>query len=1436
MSDGKVLIELKVVQKGDKLSVVAQNTKKLNKEVDENTKKNKRNKRSQEDVIKGQKGVAQTGLSSAKGFSKMNQMLGSGGSSGLVAAYATLAANVFAATAAFNAFRQAAAFEQLGEGFTFMANQAGITMGIVVDRLKEVTGGALSTQEALQGASLAVSAGFSVDQLEELAKVARGASLALGRNLNDAFDRLTRGAIKLEPEILDELGIMVRLDDATEKFAATLGKTRNELTQFERQTAFLNAINEQGIKKYGELADAVDVNPYDQLAAAFGDLTKEFLILINQGLIPIIGFFSESKAGLIGITALFGSTIITTMIPALGQVVSKSKDTAKAQLMLARQTKATTNTQVLNAKKIILTEGKQTKTIKQMAAAINAKSGIRAQAVKTERNLVAQLARAEKAAAKIAMTGDAKKITAKKARIAQIKREIAAVRVLGAAEATQLTQGLALDRARLTSRMAMITARNVEIIANVGALKGFKVALKSIALQGRLLFGTGRAAKKAAASMNLFSRATALASHSVKLLGTALLTALPQLAILTVAIALAVFLYRKFTKEAELNSVGLDMLGQTTETVSEKFDQLNKSIADASSGEIRIRQFKQTAGIFKEIAGGINATIQEIEDSDKKLEQMGPKMTFQGALEPGEDINNLSFKRRREINTEVRDFNAKRFAAESRANRLRVKGLEASKDAIKAILKDESKASELATIKLLKFFNVGTEADLLDTLKEITGSNGLGKVQEIMSKVEAETSKTSTSITNLSIGINEAEGVFSKFFQTAVKKTPFDDLVKSFSSLKKEMDVIAADPDAGLETLKTLFKESGVQMENFGITSENAATRIPKLLKEFRKLQESSRTLQDNVKQLNAEASSLGQFKAVSGDAMEAFLNKQQEAINKQLEFNKLQRDSAKEIKDPTIRQNFLDKLDAENAALNAQKKTTDEITKESLVAQLKVTEKITAATNRTALALERQLKANQQINNLRAGLGSALNPREEFEFKVSAAEAELKAAKATRDIKDKVINAERDLMIARAKADLENNLLTKLQFEAIEKALNASAKAQTDANAEDINSKTTALELLKLQAIESRSMNVAAVAMRENLGSGFDNFGAKIGIINTQMQPFLENLRKLGPEGEAMAGAQQAFLDLASAISLFSASVSELTTQFEKTFDKTEEGEFIDRLGLSPEKFAKTIAAMEIMSSVLGSMMANLKAQTAQQVAAIDKQIEAEKRADGSSAASVARIAAMDKKKEAIERKAFERNKKLQVAQTVINTATAAMMAYAQFGFPVGAILAGMILAVGKKQIDIIKNTQFQGGESDPGSVSNISVGKRDNRVDVSRGASGGETAFLRGQSGIGTNANDFIPGGAAGMRRSYAVGGQILVGERGPEVITPTQSGFNVVPNDDLNRGSSNVNFTINAVDAAGVEELLVSQRGNIIGMIREAANEHGEEFMETVNTGAY
>ena len=116
----------------------------------------------------------------------------------------------------------------------------------------------------------------------------------------------------------------------------------------------------------------------------------------------------------------------------------------------------------------------------------------------------------------------------------------------------------------------------------------------------------------------------------------------------------------------------------------------------------------------------------------------------------------------------------------------------------------------------------------------------------------------------------------------------------------------------------------------------------------------------------------------------------------------------------------------------------------------------------------------------------------------------------------------------------------------------------------------------------------------------------------------------------------------------------------------------------------------------------------------------------------------------------------------------------------------------------------------------------------------SAGELAYLRGEQGVGSSANRFTPTGAAGMRKGYSTGGEIMVGEQGPEVIRA--SGIEVVPNDKMGGQNLNANITINAVDAAGVEEVLMGQRGNIIGMIREAAHENGEEFIEAVNTSSY
>ena len=75
---------------------------------------------------------------------------------------------------------------------------------------------------------------------------------------------------------------------------------------------------------------------------------------------------------------------------------------------------------------------------------------------------------------------------------------------------------------------------------------------------------------------------------------------------------------------------------------------------------------------------------------------------------------------------------------------------------------------------------------------------------------------------------------------------------------------------------------------------------------------------------------------------------------------------------------------------------------------------------------------------------------------------------------------------------------------------------------------------------------------------------------------------------------------------------------------------------------------------------------------------------------------------------------------------------------------------------------------------------------------------------------------GGPVSAEKAYRVG------ERGPEYFVPGQSGY-ISPSG--NGKNVNVNFTINAVDTTGFQQLLANERGMIVGMINSAVNAQGK-----------
>ena len=283
---------------------------------------------------KKQKGVAQAGMNSTKAFSKMSNQLDGGG--GLVAAYAGLAANIFALTAGFGALSRAAQATQLEKGLVEMGKASGLAMHTLSNGLVQATGHAISLEEAMRSVALITSAGIDASRIEEFGAVARKASVALGRDLQDSMNRLTRGVTKLEPELLDELGIMVRLDEATEKYAQSIGKSASDLSNFEKRQAFLNATLEEGEKKFGALGD-VDVNPFDKLSASLQNLAKSGLGGLANLISPIVKFLSEKPVALTSVLILFASTISSQVLGSLASMTQKTKDQARATADLNRK-------------------------------------------------------------------------------------------------------------------------------------------------------------------------------------------------------------------------------------------------------------------------------------------------------------------------------------------------------------------------------------------------------------------------------------------------------------------------------------------------------------------------------------------------------------------------------------------------------------------------------------------------------------------------------------------------------------------------------------------------------------------------------------------------------------------------------------------------------------------------------------------------------------------------------------------------------------------------------------------------------------------------------------------------------------------------------------------------------------------------------------------
>jgi len=1421
-----VTLKVKINDDGG-LELIASKSTAAAKGLDKVDKAQTKASKSGAEQTKQNKGVAGATSNSTKAFSKMT----TGITGGLVPAYAVLAANVFALTAAFGALQRAFGAELLEQGLIRVGNAAGQNLPAVAEGLKEITGAAVSLEVRMRSTALAFSSGFSTVQLESLASVAKGASVALGRDMSDALDRLVRGTAKLEPEILDELGIMVRLDDAVRDYASGLGTAEGSLTQFQRRQAFLNAAIEQGEKKFSDVAGAIDTNPYDKLSASFADLTKSGLTLVNNVLEPIIRFLASSPLALGASLALFGSTIVSSILPAIGSMATKQKALAKEAATAARKGSMVISEEYTKAAKKVSKElTLLPKGIQSLAPAI--KKGTLT--LKEQKKVLTSLKQSERIRITQAKFGSEAEIAQKNIALAKIREQIVATKALIKTEGSKMTLDAKGTRAKGTSTGSGLTGRGLKEIERATTLSGkFAAATKYSKLQ---MLNLGKT------SGNIFTKirvgATA-ARGAVTMFGTAFLSAIPIIGQVAMAVSLlyplveGLFGKGKMEKELESISKGFQSFGRIGHQLGETLKTLT------TDTERYVATLKVNVGVMAQITDGYAKY-----DKALKADRVEKLIEAQRNL----SIATLAQANGQKMYTHTTQTGVamlNRYASAVEDAKLEVENLKKTlgtfdKDAA-TVLVEEAMLNISSSPTLMK--TMSAELGALGGVLHLVTTGAIESGQDFKDVIAAIAKPNAVVLASITQAQQAMSGLNTEVNKLGAKaSSPFDQLIEKTAKLHTEFKAAGDQGAIGFRAFeaeaKGLVKQVGVVRKVLPKITANMSNEqvIEQMGIQLIKNRDTIINTAGDVSKLQNEQKKLNGLTKDNASAATENLRLEKAIIDRKLESLKAETENFN-LADLSEKQSArMQQIEIEKGALIASRKSEEEDILRVAVAQVQEDNKLLALGDK----LNQQAKVALQHELKMADI--AQKRREAETGKKTTASETFSRFKDEKGVKQEIINMEfaskinsinmeyalldAQLALQKQRADdagLETKSYTKiaaLMKAGKEGAIQAAGAAFTSSTAslgaDGVSAERAALNEGR-SAGGSMSDRIDAATGEGgalNAGSTLATIGDKVASAVNVMQPMMD---LMGPEGALMGAVT------AGAV----ASADAWSTAFTVINDKA---------ATSGEKVA---AGMQAASATLGAIGGILAQSSKDRISNIDNEIAAEKKRDGSSAASVAKIKKMEAKKEAMKKKAFETDKKVKMAQTIMNTAAGIMEFYADGNIPM-AIATGIMGAI---QLATIASTSYQGGGggAPSGEVSAVSMGKRNNTVDLASGNNaGGELGYMRGESGTGKGMTDFKPGSAFTGAKYRASGGEtagFMVGEQGPEMFIPDRAG-RIAPAGEVQAGRAptNVNFNIQAVDAAGVEDVLIQQKGHIIRMIREAANEHGHNFLEGIAEEVY
>lgn len=235
----------------------------------------------QADVTDLKRGL-QTGRQELNEFKSLAQNVGQQVKNAL--AFAGVTVGIAALGAAVKSFATSVAMtgartETLEVAMQTVGKSAGLSVQSLKLLTEDLKKAGITTQESMSVITRSLAAGLDLSKLKELATRARDVAVVAGENTSQTMNKLIHGIISGQTEMFRTLGIPIaNMEDAWKRYAAAIGKTKEELTQVEKANATLMDVL-QATSRFAGTAAAADTTVSKMLAslARFAEEAKNAL-------------------------------------------------------------------------------------------------------------------------------------------------------------------------------------------------------------------------------------------------------------------------------------------------------------------------------------------------------------------------------------------------------------------------------------------------------------------------------------------------------------------------------------------------------------------------------------------------------------------------------------------------------------------------------------------------------------------------------------------------------------------------------------------------------------------------------------------------------------------------------------------------------------------------------------------------------------------------------------------------------------------------------------------------------------------------------------------------------------------------------------------------------------------------------------------------------